>query len=792
MSQSLQTGEAPRRFALALPVVRPTIHRLLAVFILLASLYSIVNPPFEAPDEIWHFAFVQHLATQRTLPIAEPNTQALWRQQGTQAPAYYAAAALLTASFNQSDFPQIFDRANPHRAIGQPGTAINRNYLVHHQQDEGFPWKQSILALHVARLFSVFLGAVTVYAVYRALLLFLPTQDALLGAAFAALLPQFVFISASVSNDNAVNAAAALVLWQLMELLVDGGRPQPGRLLKLGFTLGLALLSKLSGLGLAAVSAAAILWLAWRLRSLRPVVDAALWAALPAILLAGWWYLRNWRLYGDPLAWEMWEANILLRVIPAGPAQILSELGGLERSFWGLFGWLNLPYPPWVYMALRAAGTFAVLGLLFHAARAAFDRFARRNGGAQSLLPHLFLLLWLLVLTISWLRFMRVAPAAQGRYFFAALPTLALLWTLGWTGWGLRFGRPIGWTVTSALGLLALVTPFTLLRPAYAPPPMSIPLRDSNIAASSTPHAAFIAGNATIEVQNAAASYGNVPGHPGEAEDQTPTVFPGGEVQLDLGFQADAPLDHDWSLFIHLVDGAGLTVAQLDTMPGGGLRPTSGWQPGLLLLDSYAISVPQTAHAPNRAIWQVGFYNHRSGERLLQPSGAASHSFGEVIICPAESTPTGCRTGAQANDHPDGNRTFPIPVNVQFADNVTLAGYRFSTRTPVPGQDMTVSLFWTATGPVAEAYTVFAHLLTESFEMFGGADLEPPTPTQEWSAGEAVETVHTFTVPSDARSGLYQIEVGLYTRPDFRRLRVLDRINPAQEDRLLLGPLRIE
>ena len=153
MSQSLQTGEAPRRFALALPVVRPTIHRLLAVFILLASLYSVVNPPFEAPDEIWHFAFVQHLATQRTLPIAEPNTQALWRQQGTQAPAYYAAAALLTAPFDQSDFPQIFDRANPHRAIGQPGTAINRNYLVHHQQDERFPWKQSILALHVARLF---------------------------------------------------------------------------------------------------------------------------------------------------------------------------------------------------------------------------------------------------------------------------------------------------------------------------------------------------------------------------------------------------------------------------------------------------------------------------------------------------------------------------------------------------------------------------------------------------------------------------------------------------------------
>ncbi len=792
MSPSRQTGKAPRRFAPALPVVRPTIHRLLAVFLLFASLFSLVTPPFEAPDEIWHFAFVQHLATQKTLPVAEPNTQALWRQQGTQAPAYYAAAALLTAFIDQSDFPQLFERANPHRAIGQPGATINRNYLIHHQQTERFPWRQSILALRLARLFSVLLGAVTVYAVYRALLPFLSPQDALLGAAFAAFLPQFVFISASVSNDNAVNAAAALVLWQLMELLADGGRPRPARLLKLGFALGLALLSKLSGLGLAAVSAAAVLWLAWRLRSLRPVVDAALWAALPAILIAGWWYLRNWRLYGDPLAWEMWEANILLRVIPAGPTQILSELGGLERSFWGLFGWLNLPYPPWVYLALRAAAAVAALGLLLRAARAALDRYARRKRSAPPLLPHLFLFLWLLVLTVSWLRFMRVAPAAQGRYFFAALPALALLWTLGWTGWGSRFGRRFGWGATCALGLLTLATPFALLRPAYTPPPMYIPDSDPNIVISSPPLAAYIAGNAMIALHGATASYENLTEPADEADDQPPIVYPGREAQLDLGFETDATLHHDWSLFIHLVDGAGLTVAQLDTMPGGGLRPTSGWQPGRRLLDSYAIAIPETAHAPNRASWQVGFYNHSNGERLPRQSGGTSYSFGEVIICPAASTPSDCRAGAQDPDLLDGSRTIPIPVNAQFADNVSLAGYRFSTRTPVPGQEMTVTLYWTATGPVAESYTAFAHLLTDGFEMFGGADLEPSPPTQDWSAGETVATVHTFTVPANARPGLYQVEIGLYTRPDFRRLRVLDRISPAQEDRLLLGPLRIE
>ena len=792
MSHSREAREAPRRFAPSLPVVRPTIRKLLAVFVLLASLFSFFTPPYEAPDEIWHFAFVQHLVTLRALPVAEPNTQALWRQQGTQAPAYYAGAALLTALIDQSDFPELFARANPHRAIGEPDAAINRNYLIHHRPAERFPWRHSILALHVARLFSVFLGAVTVYAAYRSLRLLLSPDDALLGAAFAAFLPQFVFISASVSNDNAINAAAALVLWQLTEMLVEEGRPRQSRLLKLGIILGLALLSKLSGLGLVGVSAAAILWLAWRSRSVRSVFDAALWTAVPAILLAGWWYVRNWRLYGDPLAWEMWEANILLRVIPAGPSQILSELGGLEHSFWGLFGWLNLPYPAWVYLALRVVALVVALGLLFHVARTARAGYARRTERYVSPVPRAILLLWLLVLTVSWLRFMRVAPAAQGRYFFAALPALALLWALGWTGWGSRFGRRIGWSVTSVLGLLALATPFVLIRPAYKPPPMPIPDSAHNSVISLTPLSIFAAGSSEIELQRATASYDGLPGWASEENHQILTVFPGDEVQVDLAFRASGALADDWSLFIHLVDGTGLTVAQLDTMPGGGLRPTSGWQPDRLLLDSYTVAIPETAHTPNRANWQVGFYDHRSGERLPQVDGGTSYTFGEVTICPSGFAVSDCQAGGQADDFQDGDRRIPIPVHVQFADNVTLAGYSFSSRTPVPGEEMTVTLYWTATGKVAESYTVFAHLLTDSFEMFGGADLIPSPPTEGWAAGETVATVHTFTVPRDARPGLYQLEIGLYTRPDFRRLRVLDRINPAEEDRLLLGPLRIE
>ncbi|RME56763.1 MAG: phospholipid carrier-dependent glycosyltransferase, partial [Caldilineae bacterium] len=333
---------------------------------LLAGAYSVVTPAFETPDEIWHFAYIHHLHTERALPVSAPQTTALWRQQGVQAPGYYLAVALLTAWVDASDFPTIYDRANPHAAIGRPGTADNRNYLVHHFPEESFPWRGVFLALHLARFLSVLLAAVTLWAVYGLLAPLVGERLALLATAGLAFTPQFLFVSAAASNDNAINAAAALVLWQLTRLLT--GPAQRWRSWRawglLGVFLGAALLAKLSGLALVGVVGAAALWMAWRVRSFRLLVRAALACGLPALVLAGWWYVRNWRLYGDPLAWNIWQQNILLRVIPADWRTILAELESLERSYWGLFGWFNVPYPEWVYWAFRGVEVMVALGLL--------------------------------------------------------------------------------------------------------------------------------------------------------------------------------------------------------------------------------------------------------------------------------------------------------------------------------------------------------------------------------------------------------------------------------------------
>jgi 4-amino-4-deoxy-L-arabinose transferase-like glycosyltransferase len=754
-------------------------QRLLALvisaFVLLAVVYSVVAPPFETPDEIWHFAFVQHVASGQGLPVSEPNTQALWRQQGVQPPAYYLVAAALTGWIDQSDFPAIHNRANPHAAIGQPAAPINRNYLIHHA-DEGWPWRGSLLALHIARFFSILLGAVTLWATHRTLSLLLSWRAALLGAALIAFLPQFIFISAAASNDNAINAAAALVIWLLVRLVVtapapdqsDAGRSAWTRhSVALGCLLGLALLSKLSGLALAALAGLALLIAAWRRRSWRWLFGNGVAVAVPALLVGGWWYVRNWLLYGDPLAWNIWEANILLRVAPAGWQTILAELQSLERSFWGLFGWMNVGYPEWVYSAFRLLAAAVATGLIVAAVRwaARSRRVDWRWSGAA------LMVLWLVLLVVSWLRFMRVAPAAQGRYFFPAASSLALLMVVGLQSLRLpRWPRdpeawqPLSWAAVIGLLTLSAATPFWVIQPAYQPP------ADSNQAIT-TPLRAELAG------QFAALGVAAGPAQ----------LRPGALAEVTVAWQALAPSPVDYSVFVHLVSDEGLTVAQLDTMPGGGLRPTSQWAPGETHVETYRVAIPATAHTPDRGQWAIGLYDHRSGQRLplklvVPPTPGAS-------AVQASAVADSLRFGAVDIAGQPG--ATPNPLAFGFLDNVSLVGYSVSDRTLKPGDPLTVTLYWQARGPVSKEYTTFAHLLDSNEQTRGGHDAAPQPATSAWQPGQIVADVHTFTVASDAAPGPHTLEVGLYTWPDLERLALVKAPGAEGADRLLLGQMRV-
>ena len=116
-----------------------------------------------------------------------------------------------------------------------------------------------------------------------------------------ALIPQFIFANAWVSNDSLATLAATAALYWVVRLLKaeDVGASRWAKWVVLGILMGLATLSKLQGAALLALAGVVIAWIAWRRRSPRTVFVAVPLVLAPALAIAGWWFVRNRVLYGD-------------------------------------------------------------------------------------------------------------------------------------------------------------------------------------------------------------------------------------------------------------------------------------------------------------------------------------------------------------------------------------------------------------------------------------------------------------------------------------------------------------
>ena len=113
---------------------------------------------------------------------------------------------------------------------------------------------------------------------------------------------------------------------------------------------------------------------------------------------------------------------------------------------------------------------------------------------------------------------------------------------------------------------------------------------------------------------------------------------PGDIVPLTLFWQvpqtlsADYPdtLDQDLSVFIHLVGPDGQIVAQTDSGPAGGSRPTSGWQSGETIVDRHGLLLPASV-APGEYQLRLGLYLPSSGARL-PAVGPAGKELGDSML----------------------------------------------------------------------------------------------------------------------------------------------------------------
>lgn len=106
---------------------------------------------------------------------------------------------------------------------------------------------------------------------------------------------------------------------------------------------------------------------------------------------------------------------------------------------------------------------------------------------------------------------------------------------------------------------------------------------------------------------------------------------PGDILALELSWEALAPVDRDYQVFIHLVDGEGNLVAQRDGQPVLWTRPTSSWRPGEEIADRYGLLLPGSLEPGSLSV-RVGMYLPQGGERLAVDGGGDFAQPGEVTI----------------------------------------------------------------------------------------------------------------------------------------------------------------
>jgi 4-amino-4-deoxy-L-arabinose transferase-like glycosyltransferase len=109
------------------------------------------------------------------------------------------------------------------------------------------------------------------------------------------------------------------------------------------------------------------------------------------------------------------------------------------------------------------------------------------------------------------------------------------------------------------------------------------------------------------------------------------------------------------------------------------------------------------------------------------------------------------------------------PLDVNFADQLSLKGYALSTDQPQPGQEVVLHLQWQATRPERD-YTVFVHAIDANGQRLTQIDGEPLEGlygmSTLWPRDRTVTDERRLTLPDHTPPGRYRLEVGLYDAND--------------------------
>jgi hypothetical protein len=252
--------------------------------------------------------------------------------------------------------------------------------------------------------------------------------------------------------------------------------------------------------------------------------------------------------------------------------------------------------------------------------------------------------------------------------------------------------------------------------------------------------------------------------------DPIPTdVDAGATLPVTVYWKASGSARADLNAALTLTDAAGNVVGDLRQPIGSADFPTSHWATGTTIRQ--IADVPVSATASGNVDVKVGVV---AGGAAVSAADATA-ALGRVVVHPTS------HVYAAPSPH--------APVDQTFADGGRLVGYDVGAA-PAPGGNLTLTLYWQASGPSGVPYTVFVHLLDANDKVVAQKD-EPPVhgtrPTTGWVAGEYVADEHVIAIDPSVPPGPYRLEVGLYDPDTGQRVALTSGGDAAR-----IGAVRIE
>lgn len=280
--------------------------------------------------------------------------------------------------------------------------------------------------------------------------------------------------------------------------------------------------------------------------------------------------------------------------------------------------------------------------------------------------------------------------------------------------------------------------PIQVTRPASPPAPAELPLT-TRLNRSLTSNITLL-GYTFTPLTNSINSI-NSPWQPDETRD------------LVLYWQADAAITQNHPLRLALIDATGLTRAEWTGLPAGGNFPTDQWQPGDIIRDPWALTLP--SYVPPG--------NYRLTVTLGQEPPL------DLLTMPVAGRP----------------RLFDAPppalaLQAGFGESIKLLGLNApaaseSSLEITPGQPLTIELIWQADALVEADYTITAQLLDGEQQVRAQKDrmpLDGAAPTTTWAVGEVLPDAFTLDIPPDIGPAPYRLLIALYRLETGERLRL--------------------